>query len=75
MRASGGGAAPSEEDLMSADFDLMSARDLRRLVATRQASPVEITMRALDKAQATQSSLNAFVFLRPRGSVGSGAGR
>jgi len=69
MRASGGGAAPSEEDLMSADFDLMSARDLRRLVATRQASPVEITMRALDKAQATQSSLNAFVFLRPEAAL------
>jgi aspartyl-tRNA(Asn)/glutamyl-tRNA(Gln) amidotransferase subunit A len=50
---------------MSADYDQMSARDLRHLIATRQASPVEITRRALDKAQNTQSSLNAFVFLRP----------
>ncbi|WP_020187603.1 amidase family protein [Methylopila sp. 73B] len=48
---------------MSADFDFMSATELARLVATKAVSPVELTRRALDRAAATQSSLNAFFLL------------
>ncbi|WP_419951680.1 amidase family protein [Methylobacterium sp.] len=50
---------------MMSEFDFMSALDLRRLVATRQVSPVELTERALNRAEATQSSLNAFFVLMP----------
>lgn len=50
---------------MSAEFDTMSAMELRRRIAAREISPVEVTRRALDKAQATQASLNAFFFLMP----------
>lgn len=45
---------------MSAEFDTMSATELRRLVRRKEVSPVEMTRRALDKAQATQDSLNSF---------------
>ncbi|GLK78906.1 amidase family protein [Methylopila turkensis] len=48
---------------MSADFDFMSATELRRLVATRAVSPVELTRRSLDRAAATQGTLNAFFLL------------
>ncbi len=48
---------------MSADFDFMSATALARMVATRAVSPVELTRRALDRAAATQGSLNAFFLL------------
>src|SRR4029077_10242290 len=34
-------------------------------IARREVSPVEVTRRALDKAEATQASLNAFFFLMP----------
>ena len=47
------------------EFDFMSALDLRRLVAARQVSPVELTERALSRAEATQSSLNVFFVLIP----------
>lgn len=50
---------------MSAEFDTMSAMDLRRRIAAREISPVELTRRALDKAQVTQASLNAFFVLMP----------
>ncbi|WP_127092189.1 amidase family protein [Aquabacter cavernae] len=50
---------------MSAEFDTMSAMELRRRIAAREISPVDLTRRALDKAQATQDSLNAFFFLVP----------
>lgn len=50
---------------MSAEFDTMSAVDLARLVAARQVSPVDLTRRALEKAEATQASLNAFFVLLP----------
>ncbi len=50
---------------MSADFDLMTANELRRLVVSKKVSPVEITQRALAKAEATQSTLNAFFVLLP----------
>ena len=47
------------------EFDFMSALELRRLVASRQVSPVELTERALSRAEATQSNLNAFFVLMP----------
>jgi aspartyl-tRNA(Asn)/glutamyl-tRNA(Gln) amidotransferase subunit A len=43
----------------------MSAMEMRRRIAKREISPVELTRRALDKAQATQDSLNAFFVLLP----------
>ena len=39
---------------MSADLDTMTAADLRRRVISRDVSPVELTHRALAKAEATQ---------------------
>ena len=54
---------------MSSDFDTMTATALAGLVATRQVSPVDLVRRALDKAQATQASLNAFAFLRPEAAL------
>ncbi len=50
---------------MSAEFDAMSAMEMRRRIAKREISPVDLTRRALDKAQATQDSLNAFFVLLP----------
>lgn len=50
---------------MSAEFDRMTALDLRRLIVTKQVSPVELTRHALDRAAATQATLNAFVTLMP----------
>src|SRR5258708_8762879 len=50
---------------MSAEFDTMSAVEMRRRIAAREISPVEVTRRALDKAEATQSTLNAFYLLMP----------
>ena len=50
---------------MSAEFDHRTAIELRALVASRQVSPVELTERALDAAEATQSTLNAFYVLMP----------
>ena len=50
---------------MSAEFDFMTAIELRRLVATRKISPVELTRRALAKAEATQATLNAFFVMMP----------
>ncbi len=50
---------------MSAEFDFMTAIELRRLVATRKVSPVDLTRRALEKAEATQASLNSFFILMP----------
>ena len=43
----------------------MTALALRRLIARREVSPVELTRRALEKAEATQASLNAFFVLMP----------
>jgi aspartyl-tRNA(Asn)/glutamyl-tRNA(Gln) amidotransferase subunit A len=50
---------------MSADLDAMTAVELRARIARREISPVEATRRALEKAQATQATLNAFFFLMP----------
>ena len=59
---------------MSADFDAMTAMELRARIARREISPVEVTRRALDKAQATQASLNAFFLLMPEQGDGRGEG-
>lgn len=48
---------------MSSDFDYLSALELRRLIGRKDISPVELTARALDKAEATQASLNAFFLI------------
>ena len=48
---------------MSAEFDYMSAVEQRRLVARKDISPVELTRRALERAEATESRLNSFYFL------------
>ena len=50
---------------MSAAFDAMTAIELRSRIARREVSPVEATRRALDKAEATQCSVNAFFILMP----------
>jgi Asp-tRNA(Asn)/Glu-tRNA(Gln) amidotransferase A subunit family amidase len=50
---------------MSAAFDAMTAVELRGRIARREVSPVEVTRRALEKAEATQTSLNAFFILMP----------
>jgi aspartyl-tRNA(Asn)/glutamyl-tRNA(Gln) amidotransferase subunit A len=54
-----------EVHLMSAEFDTMSAMEMRRRIAAKEISPVELTQRALAKAEATQSTLNAFYLLTP----------
>jgi aspartyl-tRNA(Asn)/glutamyl-tRNA(Gln) amidotransferase subunit A len=45
---------------MSEAFDYLTATELRRLVRRKEISPVELTRRALEKAEATQLTLNAF---------------
>ena len=50
---------------MSYEFDYMSAMQMRSLIAAKKISPVEVTKRALEKAEATQSSLNAFYRILP----------
>ncbi|ARO56992.1 amidase-related enzyme [Methylorubrum extorquens] len=50
---------------MTSDFDFMTALELRRLIAARAISPVELTEHALARAEASQASLNAFCHLMP----------
>ena len=45
---------------MDDSLDMMPAFEMRAKIAGKQLSPVELTRRALARAQATQSSLNAF---------------
>lgn len=54
---------------MRLDFDLMTACEMRKRIARKEVSPVEITRRALDKAEATQSTLNAFFVLTPEAAM------
>ncbi|MGL5168480.1 MAG: amidase [Afipia sp.] len=56
---------------MSHEFDTMSAMEMRRRIAAREISPVEVTRRALEKAEATQSTLNAFYRLLPEPAMGA----
>jgi aspartyl-tRNA(Asn)/glutamyl-tRNA(Gln) amidotransferase subunit A len=50
---------------MSADLDIMTAAELRSRVVSKDISPVELTRRALARAEETQGSLNAFFVLLP----------
>lgn len=50
---------------MPAELDALSAMELRRKIARKEVSPVEVTRRALDAAEASQSTLNAFFVLLP----------
>ncbi|TFZ55284.1 amidase [Methylorubrum sp. Q1] len=50
---------------MTSDLDFMTALALRRLIAVRAISPVELTERALARAETSQASLNAFCHLMP----------
>lgn len=50
---------------MSSEFDFMTAKDLIKRIISREISPVEITMRAIYRAEATQPTLNAFSVLTP----------
>jgi hypothetical protein len=59
---------------MSQAFDAMTAIELRDRIARREISPVEVTRRALEKAQATQASLNAFFFLMPEKALAAAKG-
>src|SRR4051812_25448281 len=70
LRASRRGAF-QRGSAMSAEFDFMSAMDLRRRIQRKEISPVEVTRRALDKAAATQDSLNAFFVLMPEQAMAS----
>lgn len=47
---------------MSAEFDRMSAVEMRRRVAAKKFPPVELTKRALAKAEATQSRSMRSIF-------------
>jgi aspartyl-tRNA(Asn)/glutamyl-tRNA(Gln) amidotransferase subunit A len=50
---------------MSSAFDAMTAIELRARIARREVSPVDVVRRSLEKAEATQSTLNAFFLLMP----------
>lgn len=50
---------------MSAEFDRMSAVELRRRIRNKEISPVDVAKRALEAAEASQSTLNAFFRLLP----------
>ena len=54
---------------MSAAFDAMSAREMVARVARREVSPLELTRRALERAEATQASLNCFSALAPEAAL------
>ena len=54
---------------MSADLDTMTAMELRRRVTRKDVSPIELTHRALAKAEATQENLNAFFVLLPEAAL------
>ena len=51
--------------MLPSQFDAMTAMELRGLISRREVSPVEVTRRALDKAEATQGALTAFFILMP----------
>lgn len=50
---------------MSAEFDYMSAVEMRQRISRKQISPVELTKRALAAAEATQDTLNTFSTITP----------
>ena len=54
---------------MSADLDTMTAAELRRRIISKDVSPVELTLRAQARAEATQAILNAFFVLLPESAL------
>jgi aspartyl-tRNA(Asn)/glutamyl-tRNA(Gln) amidotransferase subunit A len=54
---------------MSVEFDFMSAVDMKRHIARKEISPVELAKRALAAAEETQSTLNAFSALMPEAAL------
>ena len=54
---------------MSTDLDNMTAMELRRRVSRKDVSPVELTERALAKAERTQATLNAFFLIMPEAAL------
>ena len=54
---------------MSAEFDTMTAMELRQRITSREISPIDLTRRALDKAEATQNTLNCFSVLAPEAAL------
>lgn len=54
---------------MSAQFDRMSAIEMKRRIARKEMSPVDVTKRALDAAQATQKTLNCYSTLMPEAAL------
>src|SRR5690349_10806167 len=51
--------------VMSADLGRLSAVEMRQRIVKKELSPVEITKRALQAAESTQKTLNAFSSLMP----------
>lgn len=51
------------------EFDSMSAHTLREQIISRNVSPVELTRHALDRAEATQKTLNAFCIIDHEGAM------
>jgi aspartyl-tRNA(Asn)/glutamyl-tRNA(Gln) amidotransferase subunit A len=54
-----------------AELDYATAAELRRRIASKEISPVELTKRALTKAEASQKNLNAFFVLLPEAALGA----
>ncbi len=54
---------------MSAQFDRMSAIEMKRRIARKEMSPVDVTKRALEAAQATQKTLNCYSTLMPEAAL------
>jgi aspartyl-tRNA(Asn)/glutamyl-tRNA(Gln) amidotransferase subunit A len=54
---------------MSVEFDSMSAMEMRRRIRKKEISPLDITRRALDAAEASQSMLNAYFHLMPEAAL------
>ena len=54
---------------MSAEFDRMSAIEIRRRIRKKEISPVDVTKRALAAAEASQTTLNAFFRLMPESAL------
>ena len=54
---------------MSAELGRMSAVEMRQRIVKKELSPVEITKRALEAAESTQKTLNAFSSLMPEAAL------
>ena len=54
---------------MSAEFDAMSAIEMRQRIRKKEISPLDITKRALNAAEASQPTLNAYFHLMPESAL------